>query len=1058
LSRRSSNRFVLLSFAFFAVTFSSAAQNPATTVTVDASANRHAISANIYGVAYGDATTLPDLNFTMNRYGGNNTSRYNWQINGDNRGQDWYFESIGDTSATAGERGDTFFSTSKAGGAGTMLTVPLIGWVAKLGTNRDKLASFSIAKYGAQTGSDAAYFPDAGNGILASTGQDVTGNDPNDADVSVDSTYQQGWVQHLVSTWGKASSGGVGYYILDNEHSIWFSTHRDVHPTGPTMDEIYSKIIDYSAKIKAVDPTALVVGPEEWGWDGYFYSGYDQQWGAAHGWSNLPDRANHGGQDYLPWLLSQLKQNAVSTGQRLLDVFSVHYYPQSGEFGNDVSNSMQLLRNQSTRSLWDPNYVDQSWINATVELIPRLKNWVSTYYFAGTPVAITEYNWGAEPYINGATTQADILGIFGREGLDLATRWTTPDPSTPTYKAMKMYRNYDGNKSGFGDTSVSAAVANPDDLSAFAAVRSADGALTVMVINKVLSGSTPVTLALNNFAGNGTSQVYQLTAANSIQHLSGINYSAASLGITVPAQSITLLILPRASVSAPSLSITKTHIGNFAQGQQSATYTVTVSNANGAGATNGTVTVTETLPSGLTMGSMSGTGWNCGSTTCTRSDALAAGASYPAVTVTVNVALNAPAQVTNQVSVSGGGSATASATDPTTVLALPAAPVLVSPANAATGVSVTAGLSWNAASGAASYDVYFGTASTPPLATNTTGTSYSPATLSIGTLYYWRIVAKNSAGSTSSATWSFTTQPKIATKVGVLRSSSFMTAQDVDGNIAWDPGTDRAFVFGTAGDVLIKGDWDGSGTTKIGIFRPSAAMFALDMNGNGVWDPGIDKFGFFGTVGDVPIVGDWTGDGKSKIGIFRPTTNLFALDINNDLAYEAGTDKIGHFGISGDLPIVGDWTGDGISKIGIYRPSASLFAEDVNNNLTWDAGIDKSGVFGASGDTAIVGDWTGDGISKIGIYRSSVSLWALDINNNLAWDSGTDKSGVFGAPGDLWVIGDWDGSGVARAGIFRPSVALWGLDWNGNLTWDAGVDKSGVFGAAGDTPVVGRWH
>ena len=58
--------------------------------------------------------------------------------------------------------------------------------------------------------------------------------------------------------------------------------------------------------------------------------------------------------------------------------------------------------------------------------------------------AITEYNWGAEGHINGATTQADILGIFGREGLDLATRWTTPDPSTPTYKAMKMYRNYDG--------------------------------------------------------------------------------------------------------------------------------------------------------------------------------------------------------------------------------------------------------------------------------------------------------------------------------------------------------------------------------------------------------------------------------------------------------------------------------------------------------------------------------------------------------------------------------------------------------------------------------------
>ena len=110
-----------------------------------------------------------------------------------------------------------------------------------------------------------------------------------------------------------------------------------------------------------------------------------------------------------------------------------------------------MLRNQSTRIFWDPNYVDPSWINNIIMLIPRMKNWVANYY-PGTKIGITEYNWGAEPSINGATAQADILGIFGRENLDLATRWATPDSSTPTYKAIKMYRNYDGNKSTFGDT------------------------------------------------------------------------------------------------------------------------------------------------------------------------------------------------------------------------------------------------------------------------------------------------------------------------------------------------------------------------------------------------------------------------------------------------------------------------------------------------------------------------------------------------------------------------------------------------------------------------------
>jgi uncharacterized membrane protein len=114
------------------------------------------------------------------------------------------------------------------------------------------------------------------------------------------------------------------------------------------------------------------------------------------------------------------------------------------------------------------------------------------------------------------------------------------------------------------------------------------------------------------------------------------------------------------------LSITMTHSGTFTQGQTNAVYTVTVSN-QALAATSGTVTVTQTLPVWLTLVSTEGTGWNCSSASCTRTGSLASGASYPAITVTVNVASDAPSQVINQVSVSGGGSAGASAVDPTTV-------------------------------------------------------------------------------------------------------------------------------------------------------------------------------------------------------------------------------------------------------------------------------------------------------------------------------------------------------------------------------------------------------
>jgi hypothetical protein len=223
----------------------------------------------------------------------------------------------------------------------------------------------------------------------------------------------------------------------------------------------------------------------------------------------------------------------------------VHFYPQAGEYGNDTSSAMQLLRNRSTRQLWDPNYTSESWINAPVYLIPRLKGWISDNYYADTPVAITEYNWGAENHINGATTQADIYGIFGREGLDMATRWTTPGASTPTYKAMQMYRNYDGAGASFGDTSILASAPNPDDVSAFAALRSKDGTMTVMVISKVLSGGTPLALTLSNFTQSGSAKVYRLTSANTIQNLSNISWSGGVLNDTLPAQSITLYVLPK---------------------------------------------------------------------------------------------------------------------------------------------------------------------------------------------------------------------------------------------------------------------------------------------------------------------------------------------------------------------------------------------------------------------------------------------------------------------------------------------------------------------------------
>ncbi|HLK99373.1 MAG TPA: glycoside hydrolase family 44 protein [Myxococcaceae bacterium] len=517
---------------------------PTFNIRVDAKTNLRPISPEIYGVSFATALQLTDLNISLNRNGGNHTSRYNWQQNASNRGADWYYQSVPEGDGTAGGAVDAFISASRSAGAQPMITIPTLGWVAKLGLARTKLSSYSILKYGPQLDRDWQWFPDAGNGV-ALTGQPITGNNPYDANTPADPTFQQAWVRHLVSKWGTAAQGGTRYYILDNEPSLWHLNHRDVRGTGATMREVRDRMFAYGAAVKAVDPGAQLVGPEEWGWSGYFYSGYDQQYARNNGYppiSTFPDRAANGYWDYMPWLLDQLRQEASRTGRRTLDVFTLHYYPQGGEFSNDTSSTMQLKRNRSTRSLWDPNYTDETWVNDRVQLIPRMRQWVNTYY-PGTRIGITEYNWGAENHISGAIAQADLLGIFGREGLDMAVRWGTPASSSPTYKAFKLYRNYDGQRSTFGNTSVAALAPDPDNVAAYAALRSADGALTIMVVSKFLSGSANVNLDLLGFNATGPVQVWQLNSANTLARQADLRVYESRVTAVVPASSVTLFVV-----------------------------------------------------------------------------------------------------------------------------------------------------------------------------------------------------------------------------------------------------------------------------------------------------------------------------------------------------------------------------------------------------------------------------------------------------------------------------------------------------------------------------------
>jgi uncharacterized protein (TIGR03437 family) len=587
------------------------AQQAGPPLTIDANANRHAISPDVYGINFywdlgtnGDpkqaayTAAALDLRPTARRWGGNGTSTYHWKYDVNNIAADWFFEVLPDTSINAanlpnGSSFNRFADQVRTSGGKIVGTIPILGWLPKA---RAETCSFDAAKYGNQCKVDpyAKYHPfTCGNGIVyvAACGDPSVNdgkapsnpvyikNDPTDAYGQYDESFQADWIRYAVSRYGKANQGGVAIWSLDNEPIWWDSTHRDIHPDPYTYDEVLALDIRYAEAIKTADPTALVSGPVGDNWASLWFSKKDivSGWARGNYWSNPADRNAHGGVAFLAWYLQQLRAYEQQHGLRLLDYLDQHAYmaPPNIAFSPAGDSNTQAIRLDSTRVFWDPTYIvsNDYWIRdvdnngapVSPRLIPRLREIVNQNY-PGTRIGITEYNWGALDNINGALAQADLLGIFGREGLDMATLWGPPKPTDPGAFAFKIYRNYDGLGSTFGETSVQASSADQGKLSVYAALRS-DLNLTVAVINKT-GADLSSTLSLANFAAGASAKVWLYSSANlgAVVPQPDVAAGAGGISMVFPANSITLLAIPPAGLPVPKpIVIAVTNAASYAQ-------------------------------------------------------------------------------------------------------------------------------------------------------------------------------------------------------------------------------------------------------------------------------------------------------------------------------------------------------------------------------------------------------------------------------------------------------------------------------------------------------------
>ena len=512
------------------------AQSAAPTLTVNAAANRHPINPDVYGIVnYGlDANFAKEIKLPNTRWGGDGTTRYNWQVDSSNAGFDWYFMGgSGTPNPTPGAGPDTMIRTFQPAGTHPLLTIPIIPYI---NSTAAWTCSFPVSVYGTQQSTNPYVHPNGDN-----CGNSIAGpNNPNgpsgtqliDKNIyanHIDNSpqFQQNWIDHLLLTFGTAATGGVPYYQLDNEPGGWGNTHRDVLPNGADYDTIFNLGSAYAAMIKATDPTAQVMGPSDFTLGGWIGTSADMQ--------------EHDGLYAGQWYLQKMQKYAQTNGKRILDYFDEHYYG-----GSTTDNTYEL---ESTRSFWDPTYNSGTWVEqyylGNMQLIPRFKSWIQQYY-PGTKLAFSEYSWGAGTTLIGALAEADILGIFGREQVDFADMWNPPQPTDPIAYSFRLYRDYDGAGSQYGDTWVAAASSDQSQLAIYGAQRTSDGALTLVVINKT-AGALTTSIQLSNFNPVASASFYTYSAANLQQIVAQPSLPVANSAVsaTFPAQSASVIVIPQ---------------------------------------------------------------------------------------------------------------------------------------------------------------------------------------------------------------------------------------------------------------------------------------------------------------------------------------------------------------------------------------------------------------------------------------------------------------------------------------------------------------------------------
>jgi len=512
-------------------------------ITINTANQRASISPYIYGI---NQDLSGGENLTVKRFGGNRTTGYNWENNFSNAGEDWYNVSdnwlcgscYGYPSGVCNSPGGLirqFHQDNLSAGLTSIITVPMAGYVAA-----DQAGTVTVGETAPSARWKQVVPKKPGSLIYP----------PNLSDNYI---YVDEEVKHLVDTFGSASQpNGVKFYSLDNEPGLWDNTHPRIHPTPVYCAEYVAKTTATAKAIKDVDPEALIIGGVFFGWSAYF--SLDN----APDWSSV----KNGYKWFFDYYLDQMRSASQADGRRLLDILDFHYYSEARTNENDCYTRVTMpcvgsgtptpqptydavARIHAPRTLWENNYYETSWIGhwykSYVPLIPQIISSINTYY-PGTKISFTEWNFGGGKHISGGIAVADTLGIFAKYGVYLATYWNT-DEGAYTSSGFKIYRNYDGANSTFGNTKVQAD-SDTSTMPVYASINNSDETVLHIVIINKFNSQQPANVTITSPITYTNIKVYGFdsTSANITERTAPI-LNSNSFTFNMPAWSVMHFVL-----------------------------------------------------------------------------------------------------------------------------------------------------------------------------------------------------------------------------------------------------------------------------------------------------------------------------------------------------------------------------------------------------------------------------------------------------------------------------------------------------------------------------------